>query len=235
MPLLAVATYFTDANTSRPLTRVVIAFFDPITGVLILDPSVASVVSKAGVIDAGDVVDWNKSEALSNLSLTTIRIAMSSDENVRFADVDEARRIVQGKVTSAPPEMCSSPYLVANSGLAFPLKSSVPILMRKGDKDTLLTLTAFENYVPHKDPSFAFVMPHLLYVRPPPAWVEGDELRANVTSILQHTFSSVDEGAIEGLTFERVGEGGEEAVFRLRVAKPIAISRTPNDVLRSVR
>lgn len=239
MPTLPVATFFQDPN-GRVLTETQIVFFDPITKVIVLDKSVCKKLSKGSVFEAGHLLEWNKERDISTVSLETMRIAMANDEDIRFADDETARRILKERVTSAPREMTDLTYIASTSCLAFPVKERDPIVMRKGEDTSLSTLTLFENYVPHGDPSFVYLMPHLLRMSPPALDIgDGLPVKEEVVRILSQRFTyGVSPSLLKGMKFALRRQSEEESVFSLFLPHPICIynfTKKNQTVLRSIR
>ena len=234
MPPLPTATYFLDAHKGTPLTRGVVVLLDPLSGVIVLRNSLSRRLS-GRLVRIGKPLDWDPNKGIESLSNNFVRLAFKHDESRRADDIDTLRRELAHLVTTVPDEIAGQHYLVNHIGLAFPVQHPKPIVLRKGHRSTLATMTMFDVFAPHaKDPRIRYVIPHVVCVRPTNAW--WTTVKETMYEILKQHYPGITLDHFHQIEAHRDdAHGGDETVMRLSVPYPIPLYEMTPAALQTLR
>lgn len=240
MPLTKVVACLADHRTGDIVTPSTVLLIDLVSQVFVLCSS--HDVPHGMVVQPLQLLDWDPDETIHNLTDEFVKRAFEHDEEAKARPVEALRRRLKDVANTAFPEsMSGRPYVVAISGLAFPLNGADPVVVRQGHADSLVSMSLFDIFTPHGSPHFRYLMPDAICVRPAHSW--WTTVRQTMKELLQQHFASVDCNFIDFTNMWRVehgaaARGNDETVVALRSPYPAILRHAgpagKHDTLRTL-
>lgn len=191
--------YFVDPHLGDTKITPVVASFSVRTGRLRFPKGAAShVVGK--VLRMREVIEESVDDYVRNLSLKFIRNVLEDYENMN--EYDLRNHMMQELRYPLPDELDGMLFLITTDSLAFPVKDSIPNIMRLGQDDMLATLTVYEVLSPFNDIGYKYLLPYSLILQPFERF--HDSIPHIIYSILNQHYSDIRIKSINKMKLQEI-------------------------------